>query len=68
MGIWRCDIYNIYSGVMPFAATQIILEIITLSEISQIEKDKNDISYIWNLKKLYKWIYLQNRTRDRKQT
>ena len=22
---------------------------------------------IWNLKKLYKWIYLQNRNRDRKQ-
>ena len=23
---------------------------------------------IWNLKKQYKWIYLQNRNRDRKQT
>ena len=23
---------------------------------------------IWNIKKLYKWIYLQHRNRDRKQT
>ena len=38
---------------MPFAATWMILEIITLSEISQIYKDKNDISYMWNLKKNY---------------
>ena len=22
-----------------------------------------DITYMWNLKKLYKWIYLQNRNR-----
>ena len=27
------------------------------------EKDKYDIAYTWNLKKLYKWTYLQNRNR-----
>ena len=27
------------------------------------EKDKYDIAYMWNLKKLYKWTYLQNRNR-----
>ena len=35
---------------MPFAATGIQLEILTLSEVSQKEKDKyNTISHIWNL-------------------
>ena len=31
---------------MPFAVTQMVLEIITLSEVSPIEKDKYDISYM----------------------
>ena len=38
---------------MPFAATRMQLEIITLSEVSQKEKDKyilHDITYMWNLK------------------
>ena len=41
------------------------LEIVTLSEVSQTEKDKyhNNITYMWNLKKWYKWTYLQNRNR-----
>ena len=31
---------------------------------SQIEKDISyDIAYMWNLKKWYKWTYLQNRNR-----
>ena len=30
---------------------------------SQLEKDKYDIAYRWNLKKWYKWTYLQNRNR-----
>ena len=34
---------------MPFAATWMNLEIITLSEVSQAEKDKYDITYMWNL-------------------
>ena len=38
--------------IMPFAATWIDLEMITLSEVSQTEKDKYyDITYMWNLKK-----------------
>ena len=36
---------------MPLAATWIDLEIIVLSEVSQIEKEKShDIAYIWTLK------------------
>ena len=38
--------------VMPFAATWMDLEIIILSEVSQTEKKKYDITYIWNLKKM----------------
>ena len=49
--------------IMPFAATQMDLEIIILSEVSQTEKDKYHIAYMWNLKKWYKWTYLQNRDR-----
>ena len=49
--------------IMPFAATWMELEII-LSEISQAEKDKYYmIRHMWNLKKWYGWIYLQNRNR-----
>ena len=34
------------------------------SQWSKTEKDKYyDITYMWNLKKRYKWIYLQNRYR-----
>ena len=36
---------------MPFAATWMDLEIITLSEVSQTEKDKYHITYMQNLKK-----------------
>ena len=40
------------------------LEIIILSEVSQTEKDKYHITYMWNLKKKkYKRTYLQNRNR-----
>ena len=35
---------------MPFAATWMDLEIIILREVSQKEKDKYDIAYMWNLK------------------
>ena len=31
---------------MPFASTWMVLEIITLSEVSPIEKDKYDIRYM----------------------
>ena len=36
---------------MSFAATWMDLEIIILSELSQTEKDKYHIAYMWNLKK-----------------
>ena len=35
---------------MPFAAIWMDLEILILSEVSQTEKDKYDITYMWNLK------------------
>ena len=46
--------------IMSFAATWMDLEIIILSEVNQSEKEKYDINYMWNLKKRYKLIYLQN--------
>ena len=36
--------------IMSFAATWIDLEIIILNEVSQKEKDKYHVIYIWNLK------------------
>ena len=38
---------------MPFAATWINLEIITLSEVRQ-RQILDDVTYMWNLKKSYK--------------
>ena len=37
--------------IMPFTVTWMNLEIIILGEESQTEKDKYDITYMWNLKK-----------------
>ena len=37
---------------MPFAATWMDLEMIILSEVCQTEKDKYDVAYMWNLKKI----------------
>ena len=41
------------SKIMPFAATWLDLEIITLGEVNQTEKGylSYDIAYMWNLKK-----------------
>ena len=36
---------------MPFAATQMDLEIIVLYELSQTKTSSCDITYKWNLKK-----------------
>ena len=36
--------------ILPFAAIWMDLEIVILSEVSQTEKDKYDITYMWNLK------------------
>ena len=50
--------------IMPIAATWMDLEIIVLSEVSQREKDKYHIIYMWNVKKSdTKLTYLQNRNR-----
>ena len=46
---------------MPFAEIWKDLEIIILSEIR--ERQSYDITYMWNLDKLYKWTYLENRNR-----
>jgi len=40
--------------IMPFAATRMDLEIVLLNEVSQTEKDKYDIAYIWKFLKGYK--------------
>ena len=51
--------------IMPFAATWIDLAIIILSEVKSDRERQipHDIIYMWNLKKKYKWNYLQNRNR-----
>ena len=40
--------------IMPFAATWMDLEIVRPSEVSQTEKGKYDIAYMWNIKIGYK--------------
>ena len=44
IGLGRCGIYTLLShkknDIMPFAATWMELETLTLSEVSQKEKDK----------------------------
>ena len=47
---------------MPFAATWMDLEFIILCKVSQTEKDKYHIIYMWNLK-YDKSTYLWNRNR-----
>ena len=62
------DMVHTYNGIllnhkneiMPFAVTWMDLEIIILSEANQ--RQINIIGYhLWNLKKWYKWTYIQNR-------
>ena len=62
--MYRCDIYayiHIYNeillshkkknGIMSFAVTWMDLEIIILSEVTQVERQiPYDITYMWNLK------------------
>ena len=55
--MWYIYIYTMeyYSAIkrneiMPFAATWMNLEMIILSEVSQTEKDKYHITYMYNLK------------------
>ena len=48
---------------MPFAAIWMDLEIIILSEVIRERQISYDITYMWNLKQWYQWIYLQSRHR-----
>ena len=53
--------------IMPFAATWIDLEIVTVSEVSQTEKDKyHDIAYMWNLKEKIQMNLNSNMNRQAK--
>ena len=52
----------IKNEIMPIVATWMDLEIIILSEVRK-KQIPYDITYMWNLKKSYKWTYLQNRSR-----
>ena len=57
--MWYIYTMEYYSAIkknkiMLFAAIQMDLEIVILSEVSQTEKDiYRDIAYTWNLKKQY---------------
>ena len=47
--MYRMEYYSaIKNEIMPFAATWMDLEIIILSEVSQAEKHKHHITYMWN--------------------
>ena len=57
------EYYSAIKGneIMPFAATWMNLEIIILSDKSHKERQiLYDIAHLWNLKRGYKWTYLQN--------
>ena len=54
--------------LMPFETTWIQLEILILSEVSQKEKDKYDITYVWNLKHGTNEPVHRNRLRHGEQT
>ena len=49
--------------IVPLATTWLVLEIIIPSELNQTQKVSYDIAYMQNLKKWYKWAYLQNKNR-----
>ena len=49
------------NGITPFAATWMDLEVITVSKSDRERQIQHDIAYMWNLKKWYKWTYLQVR-------
>ena len=67
-GVCVCIKYEYYSAIikkneiLPFAATWMDLEIIKWSK-SDRERQIYDTTYMWNLKKWYKWAYLQNRNK-----
>ena len=57
--MWYIYTVEYYSAIkrneiMPFATTWMDLEIVIQSEVSQKEKDKYNIPYMWNLEKWYR--------------
>ena len=69
---WIKEMWDIYimeysatkrNEIMPFAATWMDLEFIILSEVSQRGQISDAITYIWHLKKWWKWTFLKNRNR-----
>ena len=46
----ECYLTHKNNEIMPLAATWMDLKVIRLSEVSQREKDKYFITYMWNLK------------------
>ena len=53
--MWHIFTMEYYSAIkrneiLPFAAPWMVLEIIILSEVSHTERDRYDITYMWNLK------------------
>ena len=67
MNMWYINAMEYCSAIKMNSATcskWMDLEIVILSEVSQMEKEKYYmISHMWNLKKWYKWTYLQNSNR-----
>ena len=66
--IWHICTVEYYSSIkknetMLLTGTGMDLETAKVSEVSQKEKYKYIISFMWNLKKLYRWTCLQNRNR-----
>ena len=52
LNIYTMEYYSAIkkNEIMPFAATWMDLEVVIWSEVSQTEKEKYDLVYMWNLK------------------
>ena len=49
---------------MQFAETWMNLETVIQSKSEKEKQMLYNIAYMWNLEKLYRWTYLQNRNRN----
>ena len=63
--IYTMECYSVIKKkeIMTCTAMWMGLEIIILSKSDGERQIIYDFTYIWNLKKRYKWTYLQNRNR-----